>query len=186
LLSFVKIEKEDDKLNSPRLTLFTEKQYFRQVWIWIPVAFLAGLSWYSFVQQIVQGKPFGTHPAPDAVVWIIWVVFGLVFPVFFFRFGLTTEVSEEGLRIRFSPFYHRLVGLQDIRSFMVKEYRPIKDYGGRGVRWSPRHGMAYNVSGSRGVLLELRDGKHLLIGSRKPELLAGALESLLPRARRDR
>ncbi len=171
---------------SPRLMLFSEKQYFRRTWVWIPVAFLAGLSWYGFIQQIVLGNPFGTHPAPDAVIWVVWVVFGLVFPVFFSSLGLTTEVGAEGLWIRFVPFTRRFIGLQDIRSFMVREYRPIRDYGGRGVRWSPKHGMAYIVSGNRGVLLELRDGGRVLIGSRKPELLASVLESLLPQGRSER
>jgi hypothetical protein len=173
-------------MNSPSLILFTEKQYFRQTWLWVPVVLLAGLSWYGFIQQVVYRKPFGTHPAPDSVLLVIWAVFGLGFPIFFLSFGLTTELREDGLQIRFSPFYRRFIGLQDIQSFAVKEYHPIKDYGGWGVKWSSKHGMAYNVSGNRGVQLELRDGKRVLIGSQKPELLAGALEGLLPRARKER
>jgi hypothetical protein len=173
-------------MNSPRLILFTEKQYFRQTWLWVPVVLLVGLSWYGFIQQVVYRKPFGAHPAPDGVLVVIWAVFGLGFPIFFLSFGLTTELREDGLQIRFSPFYRRFIGLQDIQSFTVKEYHPLKDYGGWGVKWSSKHGMAYNVSGNRGVQLELRDGTRVLIGSQKPELLANALEGLLPRARKER
>ena len=54
----------------------------------------------------------------------------------------------------------------------MRQYRPILDYGGWGIRWGPGKGWAYNVSGNRGVQLELLDGKQLLIGSQNPEKLA--------------
>ncbi|NVL91956.1 MAG: hypothetical protein HWN71_02845 [Desulfobacterales bacterium] len=53
-------------------------------------------------------------------------------------------------------------------------YNPLKDYGGWGIRYG-RGGRAYNVSGNRGVYLELSNGKSLLIGSLQPEELARAI-----------
>jgi len=38
---------------------------------------------YSFLLQIVIGKPFGTNPAPDILVLILLVIFGIIFPVWF-------------------------------------------------------------------------------------------------------
>jgi hypothetical protein len=168
---------------SPRIVLFFEVQRFRQIWFWILNVFLAGLSWCSFLQQIVYKKPFGTHPAPDSVVWIIWAVFGIGFPVFFLSFGMTTEIREDGIQIRFFPFHRRFIDCQDIQSFEVKEYHPLRDYGGWGVRWSPMKGMAYNVCGNRGVQLELKNGKRVLIGSQEPERLANMLGGILQPAR---
>jgi hypothetical protein len=37
---------------------------------------------------------------------------------------------------------------------------------------------AYNVSGNKGVELEYEGGKRLLIGSKRSDQLAGAIESL--------
>lgn len=169
-----------------KILIYFEVQRFRQTWLWILVVFLVGLSWYSFLQQIVYQKPFGTHPASDSVVWIIWVVFGIGFPIFFLNFGMTTELREDGIRIRFFPFYRRRIDLKDIQSFEVKDYHPLRDYGGWGVRSSPKNGMAYNVSGNRGVKLELKDGKRVLIGSQEPERLANMLGGILQRARKDK
>jgi hypothetical protein len=60
----------------------------------------------------------------------------------------------------------------------VQTYRPIRDYGGWGIRYG-RGGKAYNVSGNRGVMLELSDGQKLLIGSQRPEELANAINLAL-------
>lgn len=168
----------------PKNVLFSEVQRFRQAWLWILVVFLVGLSWYSFLQQIVFKKPFGTHPAPDSVVWIIWAVFGIGFPIFFLNFGMMTELREDGIQVRFFPFYRRFIDLKDIQNYEVKEYHPLRDYGGWGVRWSLKKGMAYNVRGNRGVQLELKGGKRVLIGSQEPERLANMLGGVLQRPRR--
>jgi hypothetical protein len=43
------------------------------------------------------------------------------------------------------------------------------------VRYGPE-GKAFNVSGDRGVLLELKNGEKILIGSHQPEQLASLLK----------
>ena len=56
----------------------------------------------------------------------------------------------------------------------------IAEYGGWGVRMR-RGGMAYNVSGDRGVQLELMDGKRILIGSQRAGELADAIRERMKR-----
>ena len=53
-------------------------------------------------------------------------------------------------------------------------YSLLKDYGGWGIRYG-RKGKAYNVSGNKGVLLTLADGKNGLIGSKNHEVLCSAI-----------
>jgi len=60
----------------------------------------------------------------------------------------------------------------------VLTYSPISDYGGWGIRYGSI-GKAYNVSGNRGVQLELLNGERILIGSQKPEELAAAIDLAL-------
>ncbi|MFC1918476.1 DUF6141 family protein, partial [Chloroflexota bacterium] len=57
------------------------------------------------MQQLVLGKPFGNNPAPDMVLVIIAVIFGLGLPALFCIVNLTTEVHDDGLYIRFYPFH---------------------------------------------------------------------------------
>ena len=59
--------------------VYAEEQRFRQIWILILVGFIAILSWYSFLLQIVFGEPFGTNPAPDILVLILLVIFGILY-----------------------------------------------------------------------------------------------------------
>jgi hypothetical protein len=168
----------DKTLDGP--SYFYEEQRFRQPWLIILIIGLAGLSWYAFIAQIIQKKAFGGNPAPDLVIWMLWAVFGLLFPLFFLSLRMTTDLTPGRLRIRFFPFYRRSILLDDIQNYEVREYSPIREYGGWGVRFSPKHGTAYNVSGNRGVQLVLKSGKHVLIGSQEPERLANALRNFVP------
>jgi hypothetical protein len=53
-------------------------------------------------------------------------------------------------------------------------YRPIKDFGGWGVRWAAR-GIVYNARGKRGVRMVLASGERVLVGSQRAEDLARAI-----------
>jgi len=155
---------------------YREVQRFRQPWLWLLIAGIFGVTVWSFVQQIVLGRPFGQNPAPDTAIAIIVLVFGLAFPVLFLVANLTVEVRSDGLYYRFFPFHwsFRRISAETLSKYEVHRYRPIRDYGGWGIRWG-RGSKAYNVSGNRGVMLELSDGNRLLIGSQKPEEMAGAI-----------
>ena len=158
------------------MTYFRETQRFRQPWYWaIQIPALAAVGYIVF-RQLVLGKPVGQHPASNMSLAIIAATVAL-FVVWFIKLELITEVRDDVLEVRFRGlFVRRAIPLAQIRHFEAKTYRPIRDYGGWGVRRGAG-GMAYNVSGNRGVELQLTDGKSLLIGSRRPEEFALALQS---------
>ena len=54
--------------------LFREKQWLRQWWIWTIVMAIVAVAWWTFVQQILFGVPFGTNPWSDTMVWIIFAL----------------------------------------------------------------------------------------------------------------
>jgi hypothetical protein len=89
---------------------------------------------------------------------------------------LKTRVDGQGVHLHFVLLRRRSVPFAEITGCEVVDYRPLRDYGGWGIRRG-RGGWAYNVSGSRGVRLELSDGQHLLVGSRRPEQLHAAIEA---------
>ena len=162
--------------------LYRETQHFRQVWIWALVLFIAILSLYGAVQQLFLGKPFGDNPAPDSVMVVIALIFGIGLPIFMYMINLTTEIRSDGLYVRFFPLHLSFIriAIQEIRGFGSCTYSPIGDYGGWGIRFGKK-GKAYNVSGNRGVQLELSNGKHLLIGSQRPDELTKNLSSIMRR-----
>lgn len=156
--------------------LYREVQHFRQWWLWVLIAGIAGVSVWSFIQQIVMDRPFGQNPGPDWVVVVTGAVFGLGLPALFCAANLTTEVRPDGLYYRFFPFHWSLqrIPAERLAGFAPHRYSPLRDYGGWGIRYASG-GKAYNVSGNRGVMLELSDGRKLLIGSQKPEEMAEAM-----------
>jgi hypothetical protein len=90
---------------------------------------------------------------------------------------LVTEVRDDGLHIRVFPFFRRRIPWDQIASASARTYRPLRDYGGWGLRWN-RQGVAYTARGDRGVQLVLGDGRRVLIGSQRPEEL---VKAVLPR-----
>jgi hypothetical protein len=160
--------------------LYHEVQHFRQLWLWILILGISLVAIWSLIQQIFLDTPFGNNPAPDAVLIIIVIVFGFLFPATFYKMNLTTEVCGDGIYYRFFPFhlsFHK-IKLEDIVECQVRSYSTLKDYGGWGIRYG-RMGKAYNVSGDRGVQLKLSKGSRLLFGSQKPEEFAAAIELAL-------
>ncbi len=158
--------------------IYREVQQFRQVWIWAVVFVLAGLVWYATVKQLLLHRPFGNTPMPDIPMVINWFIFGIGLPALFFFSQLVTEVRNDGIYIRFSPFHRtfRKIAFTEMKQFEMRTYRSFREYGGHGIRYGSK-GKAYNVSGDRGVQIELLNGKRLLIGSQRAEELVQAIQA---------
>ena len=168
-------------MNTEAQELFHETQRFRQWWILGLIGLVVLLVWYAFLSQVVFGESFGSEPAPNYIIYVIFALFGVGLPWLFHALKLVTVVESDCLKIRLFPLFSKVVTLADIKSFQVREYRPIKEYGGWGIRMSVDHGMAYTVSGNRGVQLELMDGKQLLVGSQQADRLEDALKQAIHR-----
>jgi len=162
---------------NPLQPLFVEQQRFTQWWLWVVVGGIAALEWWGFVQQIILRRPFGDNPAPDSVMLVITMLFGIGLPWLMLSCRLVTVVRPDALYVRFVPFHlrPRAISYAEIKGCQAVRYSPLLDYGGWGIRMG-RGGMAYNVSGNLGVRLQLASGRHLLIGSRDPSALAAAID----------
>ena len=82
-------------------TSFREEQRFRQPWIWMLILFIVALQWWGFIQQIVLGQPWGNRPAPDWMMVLLWLVFGIGLPLFFLYLRLVVTVTDESIDIHF-------------------------------------------------------------------------------------
>jgi hypothetical protein len=158
---------------------FHEEQRFRQTWVWIIILPCLLIVWYIAINKLLLNTPVGNNNASNSEMLILWLLFGILFPIFFYKLKLTTEVRKSGLYIRFFPFHLSFKRIprerEKLKKHEVRTYSPITEYGGWGIKWGSG-GKAYNVSGNRGVQLEFTDGKRLLIGSQKPEQLDSAIE----------
>ena len=158
---------------------FTEKQKFKQVWIWLLLLGIACVGIWGAVQQLIFKIPFGNKPAPDWVM--ILIVFATFLPIMLFWFlQLETEVDSTGIYYRFRPFHFkkRFIAWNEITEAHVREYKPLKEYGGWGIRGSVRNGKAFNVSGNKGLQVVLSNGKKILLGTQKDLELADCISKL--------
>ncbi|HVF52925.1 MAG TPA: DUF3093 family protein [Actinomycetota bacterium] len=141
-------------------------------WVWLLV-----LPFCAFVthRTVISGI------APNAFLVLSWVL-GAVLPIaLLIASKMITTVTTHHLEVQWVPLWTRDVDLDTIESLEEKKYRPLRDWVGWGIHYSPKLGWVYNVRGTQGVWLRLSDRKPLLVGSRDPSALAGALVDALER-----
>ena len=166
--------------------LFFEEERFNQKWnlfLIIPVctAFIL-FQCYSLYSQLVWKKPVGSDPLSDT--WLIILSF-IVIPLMifliwlFYVMTLTVKVDSEKIFIRFYPIMKREVLVSDISTFEKKEFNPIIDFGGWGLRYSIRwKTTGYIMKGKVGVHIHLKNGKNLLISSERANELYRVLKEI--------
>jgi hypothetical protein len=153
---------------------FQEEQAFRQWWLWLLIGLLVALQWWGFIQPIVLGQPWGNRPAPDWMMVLLWLLFGIGLPVFFLYVRLIVTVTDQAIEIHYRPLTRRTIPMAEVTHAEARTYSPLREYGGWGIRGMGGN-RAYNVSGNRGVELTLTDGRKVLIGSQRPDDLARAI-----------
>jgi hypothetical protein len=147
---------------------FREVQQFRQPWLWIPL--LVGVPFFIWLIVRQAGSTPGVLVGPCVYLAIV---------ALFFLAKLVTEVDDTEVRTRFVfLFGKKQIPFAQIAAAEAVTYRPIREYGGWGLRRGA-NGWAFNVSGNRGVLLKLRAGGTFLIGSQRAEELEQAIRARL-------
>lgn len=163
--------------------LFREVQHLRStklMWIIFPALLVANVGLiYWIVRQL--STPESEKVSSDealllinvpillllmALLWVMWVS------------KLVTEIRADGVYLQYVPFHRHLVAYKwaDVANMKTRQYKPLREYGGWGLRLSPfGGGTAYNVSGNQGLQLELKNGKRVLIGTQRRAELDAAL-----------
>ena len=182
--------------------IFYERQYFSR---WFLLLTLIPINLIFVVGCIVQigfGKPWGNNPASDTGLIIVMVSM-LLFTIFMLSINMKTIVDCDGIHIRIwlFPFYFHSKSFfwEDISEAYIRKYKPIREYGGWGIRvglnntgfsfiriksinlgnrLNLRKSSAYNMSGNIGLQLVLANGKKVLIGTNNQNELSETLQKL--------
>jgi hypothetical protein len=90
---------------------------------------------------------------------------------------MTTEVTASEIRVRFGwlTSHAETIPLAEVQQADVVGYDSVGEYGGWGIRSRGPNNRALNQWGDKGVRLRLEGGRSLLLGSQRPEDLAGAI-----------
>ena len=160
--------------------LFTERQKFKQWWVWVILLILNGILLFGVFKQVIGGQQFGDKPAGNTELLILSGLL-LLFTLLFFNLRLDTIIKQDGIYVRFFPFHlkFKYFSWDSMTKTYVRNYSPLTEYGGWGLRFGFfGKGTAYNVSGDKGLQLEFTDNKKLLIGTNKPEELTETLNKI--------
>jgi hypothetical protein len=162
---------------------FSEKQKFDQTWL---IALLVVTTILPIAINLAFFVlPYETFDSMGSLVTMIdeliyFVLLGSFTILILFVFKLETYIDQTGLYYRLYPLnrkYHHKTK-HDIVEYTSKEYRPIGEFGGWGIRYGNKRTKAYTTSGKKGIFFKLKDGKNLLIGTKKPDEFIKALDRL--------
>lgn len=148
--------------------LFQEQQRFTQWWLYVslvPVVVLEAIMLYR-------------EKLPWYEWWPLLISIGVFALILLIR--MRTVITDEAITVYYFPL------LQKPKVFLwtaldkvyVREYSPLSEYGGWGIKgWGSKYGRAYNVKGNKGLQLELKDGKKVLIGTQEPIAIEEVLQN---------
>jgi hypothetical protein len=162
------------KPNKPYI--FEETQRLTNWFIWTIVLGILFLFVSILVYQLLTGKPVGNHPAPNAALMVMILVFCLP-SILLIRYAkLSTRIDSDEIHYGWNVPTGELntIRFSEISSCEVITY----GFVGYGYRISGKYGMVYNVSGNKGVQLITASGDKILLGTHKATELAEALPRL--------
>ena len=160
--------------------LFTEKQQFRQWWLWILMLGITAFSLFSSYQTFLAISKEKVE-IERMIGMFIAIVTPLLPILIFLVLKLETKITREGIYVRFFPLQlkFKFYNWEGLTKCYIRQYSALAEYGGWGLRLGLMgSGRAYNVSGNKGLQLETTNGKKLLIGTNKPDQLMEVLLSL--------
>lgn len=153
---------------------FKEEQKFTQWWLWILLSGIGLIPIYGIYKQLILGEKFGDNPMPDIGLIIFFLfVFGII--AFIGSMKLTTEIDQYDIKIHFYPMLKKQIKWSEVKHVEVVNYGFV---GGWGVRFWPKYGTVYNVKGTKGLAIELLNGKKFVIGTQKENELNLFLDKL--------
>ena len=160
--------------------LFTERQRFKQWWLWLILLGINGLFLFGVFKQVIGEQQFGDKPMSNAGL-LITTGLTIALTLLFINFRLDTTIKRDGIYVRFFPFHlkFKYYSWDNLTKSYVRQYSPLTEYGGWGLRLGLfGKGTAFNVSGDKGLQLQFRDNKKLLIGTNKADKLTETLNSI--------
>ncbi|WP_027726299.1 DUF6141 family protein [Tuberibacillus calidus] len=161
----------------PAGVLFHESQRLKQWWVWVLIILLAMCFWYGFIKQVFFNEPFGSKPAPDGMLIVAFIIFGLLFPLFIASLNIKLIVNQDGLFLRYFPMHRHYIkfSFNDIIDYSETNHRPIRQFGGWGIRFNIKGEKAYTIHGKKAIKIKMKSGQTIVIGTKNPKGLIKAL-----------
>jgi hypothetical protein len=118
----------------------------------------------------------------NLVFFNISILFLILLFIIFKVFRLDTKYNNNGISYRFFPwhFKDKVIKWTDIESVTFKSIRPLRDFGGYGIRFR-YNTWAYIVKGNQAIEIKCKNKAHLiLLGIQNKERVLHTLQKYRP------
>jgi hypothetical protein len=149
--------------------LFQEKQYMRQIWLWLLfVGIFISINYSLYFEENIN------------LLEVLICNLPLIIVMFFMlTTKLKTKIDENSINFEFFPFHigfidfkfqkmEKSIPFEAIEKMEVVTYNPIFDYGGWGIRFGGMNTICYNTMGNKGLMIYKKNKEKVLIGTQKP------------------
>jgi hypothetical protein len=147
------------------------RELYREFTGWAPWVhvLLWGSVGGSALLALASGSPAAAVIALASAA-LVHVVFG----------GLLVTVETRGVRVGLGRLrlLRTWIGFDEITELETARYNPLGDFGGWGLRGGKEKRM-WSARGDRAVVLHLRDGRQVWIGSDEPNRLEGRIRNAM-------
>jgi len=141
---------------------FQEEQKFAQWWLWLILIGVGMIPVFGIYKQLIIGEKFGDKPMSDnGLIVFTLFTFGILALFWFMR--LKTKIDENEIQMNFFPFVKKKIKWNEIKSAKIVKY----GFVGYGIRLGSEYGTVYNTKGNKGLAIELKTGKKIVIGTQK-------------------
>jgi hypothetical protein len=146
---------------------FIESQKVKQAWI---IVLMITVTIFSIINYVQMPASFSSI-APLVIIFVANLIL--------IALKLNTRINKQGIYFQLFPFQFKYneISWNDVLTIEVRKYKPIREYGGWGYRFSFKNGKAYNISGNMGLQIVLKNGDKILIGTQKPDELMEFLKN---------
>jgi hypothetical protein len=163
-----------DIMSEDQSTVFFERQYFTQWWVWLLLLGLLALPLYGLYVQLVQDRPWGNNPMSD-IGLAVFAISMAGFAYFFKWMRMDTVCDKDGMRVKFRPFVNKRVHWKEIADARVVDY----GFVGYGIRYGSKYGTVYNVKGRLGLAVTTTNGLKFVIGTQRGQELEAVVAKFL-------
>ncbi|MGZ3923812.1 MAG: hypothetical protein ACXVBJ_08575 [Flavisolibacter sp.] len=155
-----------EKTDEEGLILYEEVQQFTGVSIRNFSKGLLGIVFLALiVSLIIQKGRFTDYNKLLIVLLPILLVVNIILGS-----KLILQIRTDGIYVRFPPWQPKFTTLSwtDIEEIDVREYRPMREFMGWGIRYAPRR-MGYIVAGNNCIEVVLKNGYTVIITTQRKE-----------------
>ncbi|MDE1765117.1 MAG: hypothetical protein KGI27_02460 [Thaumarchaeota archaeon] len=157
--------------------LYREAHLFSHSVTWLVAICITFCSVYFALPQLFAIESDMPPTQLVVVASYVFLAIGFIFPVLLLIIKLRVQVRNDGLYIKVIPFQFSfkkisLVGLQNCEPYVPKEGEKNK----LGLKYAISK-KACSLGGKRGIRMEFKDGRVLLLESKRPEKIIQAINT---------